>query len=25
MTIDTARFWELTLGTYARIADAFTR
>ena len=22
MTIDTARFWELTLGTYARIADA---
>jgi purine nucleosidase len=25
MTIDTARFWELTLGTYARIADAFPR
>jgi purine nucleosidase len=25
MTIDTARFWDLTLGTYARIAGALTR
>jgi purine nucleosidase len=24
MVIDTARFWDLTLGTYARLADAMT-